>query len=144
MIAVPGPVPKPASRRRRRNKPKSQGEAEAELVYGAVDAPELGFDAHSLVSDLYETLACSVEGQFYSPADWQRVRLELHYLNGLLTAEKVPGAMAWAQVQAALQALLVSPAEKRRLGIEMRRPVVDADEDAAVVQMNEYVNRFSG
>lgn len=141
---MPGPPPKPASQRRRRNIPKSQGEASSELILGAVDAPELGFDAHVLVVDLYASLAKSVEGRFYSPADWQRARLEMHYLNELLMAEKTPGAMAWATVQSALGSLMVSPADKRRLGIELQRKQADPDEDAAVLQLAEYAKRLGG
>lgn len=142
---MPGPVPKPESQRRRRNKPKSFGEAEPEVVAAAVDAPALGIDgAHQLVVDLYASLAESVEGRFYSPADWQRARLEMNYLNELLLGDKTPGAMAWATVQSALGDLLVSPADKRRLGIELQRKRVDSDEDAAVAQIDEYRRRLGG
>lgn len=141
---MPGPAPKPASQRRRRNIPKSQGAAESVVEYGAVDAPPLGFDAHPLVTDLYESLAGSVEGRYFSPADWQRARLELHYANQLLTGGRVPGAQAWTAVQNALGALLVSPAEKRRVGIELQRKRIDPDEDAAVAQMDEYRRRLGG
>ncbi|MFI7191469.1 hypothetical protein ACIBQ0_17180 [Nocardia nova] len=142
---MPGPPPKPASQRRRANKPKSLGEAEPETFVGAVDAPPLNIEgAHHLVVDLYESLAGSVEGQYFSPADWQRARLEMHYLNELLLGDKTPGAMAWATVQSALGDLLVSPADKRRLGIELQRKRVDADEDAAVAQIDEYRRRLGG
>lgn len=142
---MPGPPPKPESQRRRRNKPKSFGEAEPEVFAGAVDAPPLDIPgAHRLVVDLYASLAESVEGHYYSPADWQRARLEMHYLNELLNGDKTPGAMAWTTVQAALQALLVSPAEKRRIGIELQRKQLDPDEDAAVAQIDEYRRRLGG
>lgn len=140
---MPGPPPKPSSQRRRRNRPASFGEAEPVRSETAVDAPELGFEAHSLVTDLYDSLATSVEGQCFSPADWQRARIELHYLNELLSAGQTPGAMAWGAVQSALNTLLVSPAEKRRLGIELAKPQVDADEDAAVAKLDEYRARLS-
>lgn len=141
---MPGPVPKPESQRRRRNKPKSYGEAEGEKHEGAVDAPELGFDAHVLVKDLYGSLAGSVEGKYFSPADWQRARLELHYLNELLTSGRTPGAQAWAAVQSGLAALLISPADKRRIGIELQAKRVDADEDAAVANIEEWRARLGG
>ncbi|MBW0275008.1 hypothetical protein ATM97_27795 [Nocardia sp. MH4] len=142
---MPGPPPKPAGQRRRRNKPASHGAAEPVVHQAAVDAPELGYDAHPLVADLWAALvAGSVEGRYFSAADWQRARIELHYLNELLTAGQTPGAMAWAQVQSALNTLLVSPADKRRLGVELERKQVDADEDAAVAQLAEYRDRLSG
>ena len=72
--ALRGPAPKPASQRRRRTKPESYGAAEP-TVAGQADAqPPLGFDAHELVVDLWAALGRSVEGRFYSAADWQRAR----------------------------------------------------------------------
>ena len=76
-----GPVPKPASQRRRRNRPGSYGAAEPIFAGNGVEQPPLGFDAHELVADLWSTLGRSVEGQFFSAADWQRARLELWYAN---------------------------------------------------------------
>jgi hypothetical protein len=108
----------------------------------AAEAPELGFEAHPLVESLYASLPDSIEGKFYSAADWQRVRLELWYLNELLMAGKTPGAMAWSAMQTAMSALLISPADKRRVGIELQRRKVDADEDAAVAQIDEYRRRL--
>lgn len=135
---MPGPVPKPEAQRRRRNKPKSYGEAEPVKTTAAHAAPELGFDAHDLVQSLWQSLAGSVEGKFYSPADWQRARIEMHFLNELLTAGRTPGAQAWTAVQAGLSALLISPADKRRIGIELQAAASDEDEDAAVASMDAW------
>lgn len=135
---MPGPVPKPEAQRRRRNKPKSYGEAENVKTAGAVVAPELGYEAHNLVTSLWDSLADSVEGKYFSPADWQRARIELHYLNELLLSGRTPGAQAWAAVQSGLSALLISPADKRRVGIELQAVKVDEDEDAAVASMDAW------
>lgn len=139
---MPGPVPKRGDQRRRRNIPKTQEVSGVDSTGVAVDAPPLGFIAHPLVTDLYGSLAGSIEGKFFSPADWQRARLELHYLNELLQAGRVPGAQAWSAVQAALNSLLVSPADKRRAGIELQRRTSDPDEDAAVASIDEYRQRL--
>lgn len=139
-----GPPPKRGDQRRRRNIPKTQEVSGVDTTGVAVDQPPLGFDAHDLVVDLYAALAEGVEGKFYSAADWQRARIELHFLNGLLLAGRVPGAQAWTAVQAGFNALLVSPADKRRTGIELQRKKVDPDEDAAVLQMAEYAERLGG
>ncbi|MFE2998677.1 hypothetical protein ACFXG4_27200 [Nocardia sp. NPDC059246] len=138
---MPGPLPKPPSQRRRRNAPKSYGEAIPTEATAAVEAPTLGFRAHKLVREFYAVLRDSVEAQYYSPADWHRVRMELFFLNSLLEADRI-GAQAWAAVQAGLTELLVSPAAKRRLGIEMRRAEVDEDEDAAVADLAEFRARL--
>lgn len=136
---MPGPPPDPASKRRRRNKPESYGAAEPEVAGEAVSAPEsLGFEAHSLISGLWMSLAGSPEAKFYSAADWNRVRLELWFGNGLLIAGEAPGASAWQAFQSGLTALLVSPAEKRRVGIELKNVAEDPDAAAAEAQILEY------
>ena len=133
-----GPVPKPESQRRRRNKPGSYGAAEPVLADQTGEQPPLGFEAHELVADMWSALARSVEGRFYSAADWQRARLELWYADRVMTAGQVPSANMWATIQRGLDGLLVSPAVKRRAGIELRPQGVDADEDAAVSMVGRY------
>lgn len=138
-----GPAPKPESQRRRRNKPESQGEADVVPGVAAAGRPdELGFEAHPMVEALWDALGDSVEGKFYSAADWQRVRMELWFGQQLLSSGKTPGAQAWSVFQAGLAELLVSPADKRRAGIEMKPPVVDPDAEAAVAQLDEYRSRL--
>lgn len=135
---MPGPVPKKASQRRRRNTPASQGEATDVAVVGAAEQPELGFETSSaLVDDMWAALGKSVEGQFFSHADWQRARFELWFVNSLFASGRV-GAQAWQAVQAGLSALLISPADKRRVGIELKKVTADPDEDAAVAQLDDY------
>lgn len=141
---MPGPAPKKASQRRRANKPKSYGAADATVVGDAVAAPELGIvDCHPMVQSLYDSLAGSVEGKFFSAADWQRARLECLFINRSISGEKV-SAVAWQAVQSGLNALLVSPADKRRVGIELNKSTSDPDEDAAVAMLDEYRARLGG
>jgi hypothetical protein len=141
-MAVPkptGPAPNPSNKRRRANKPASYGLAEPIQAGLAAAAPdELGFAAHFLVNDLWEALKTSVEGQFYSRADWQRVRMELWYANKVIKGRGTPWATSWSAVQSALNDLLISPADKRRIGIELKRAAEDPDEVAAVVQIAKY------
>lgn len=136
--------PKKASERRRRNKPVSQGEATDIAVEIDSEQPDLGFSAHQMVQDLWLALADSVEAKFYSAADWQRARLELWFANDILTSGEPVRASSWAMVQAGLSALLVSPADKRKAGIELKRVVTDPDKDAAVADLDEFRSRVSG
>ena len=133
-----GPAPKPASQRRRRNKPGSYGAAEPTVAGQSDGQPPLGFDAHELVADLWAVLGRSVEAQFYSAADWQRARRELWHANTAMTAGQVPSANQWTTIQRGLVELLVSPAVKRRAGIELRRKGVDEDVVAAGEMVGEY------
>lgn len=133
-----GPVPKREDQRRRANKPESHGQAVPVTAGAASEQPdELGFEAHPIVQALWDVLGESVEAKFYSPADWQRVRLELFYASHTLSSGKI-SSMAWTAVQSGLSELLVSPADKRRAGIELQPKTADPDEEAAVVQLAEY------
>jgi len=76
------------------------------------------------------------EAAFYSDADWQRLCLELWYANHTMASGR-PSAQAWDAVQHGLSELLISPAVKRRSGIELR-PSADADADAAVSMIRRY------
>ena len=128
----------PESQRRRRNKPGSYGAAEPVLAGPADGQPPLGFEAHELVVDLSSVLGRSVDAQFYSAADWQRARWELRYANQVMAAGQVPSANMWTTIQRGLDELLVSPAVKRRAGIELRRQGVDADVVAAGEMVGKY------
>ena len=121
----PGRPPKPESQRRRRNTPKSYGAAQATTAPAAEAATrELGIDAaHPLVADLWNTVQRSCESAFYSDADWVKLRLEMFHLNALMTGRRQLTLSAWSAVQTGLNELLLSPAVKRRAGIELKRAV---------------------
>ena len=139
--APKGVPPKPPSQRRRRNKPASYGAAEPVLITGqAQEQPPLDFDAHPLVVDLWSALARSVESGFYSAVDWQRARMEMFYANELIRSG-TPTANQWTALQHGLNELLISPAVKRRAGIELKR-AVDADADAAVSMTAKYQQKL--
>ena len=134
-----GPAPKPASKRRRYGTPKSYGSAEATTAPAAEPVQRvLALDAHPLVQDLRDTVQHSCEAAFYSEADWQRLRLELWFANHTMASGR-PSAQAWDAVQHGLSELLISPAVKRRSGIELRASAdADADADAAVSMIGRY------
>jgi len=96
----------------------------------SIDAP------HPLIVGLWQTVQESCEAAFYSDADWQRLRLELWYANHTMSSGR-PSAQAWDALQHGLSELLISPAVKRRSGIELR-PSADADADAAVSMIRRY------
>ncbi len=134
-----GPAPKPASKRRRRNVPKSYGAAQPTTAPAAgVQDRELGLeDPHPLIVSMWENVQTSCEATFYGPADWERLRLELWYANTVMASGR-PTGPAWTVIQRGLNDLLVSPAEKRRVAIEVRPSGPDADENAAVAMIGRY------
>lgn len=143
-MSIPKPVGQPPARKRRRtNTPASYGAATPIKAGKAAYQPVLGFDAHSMVTAMWDALKNSAEAKFFSKADWQRARWELWYANQLFMAGKLPTPTAWATVQNALNELLVSPADKRRAGIELEAATGDADEEAAVVQLAEYQDQLA-
>jgi hypothetical protein len=139
VVIMPGPSPKAPTKRRNRGTPKSWGAAQPTTVPAApaVDR-ELGFDAHPLVVSMWDSLQDSAESRFYSAADWQRARLELWNVNEIMRSGKPISGRAWTVVQHGLNDLLVSPAEKRRVAIEVRPSGPDADENAAVAMIDRY------
>lgn len=136
---MPGPAPKPASKRRRYGKPKSYGDAEPTTAPAAPVGVSraLGIDnPHPLITAMWDTVQHSRESAFYSETDWERLRMELWYANHTMASGR-PSAQAWDAVQHGLSELLISPAVKRRSGIELR-PSADADADAAVSMIGRY------
>ena len=134
-----GPAPKPASQRRRYAKPQSHGAAEPTTAPPAkLSDRQLGIDdAHPLIMAMWDTVQQSCEAAFYSEADWQRLRLELWFANRTLASGQ-PSANAWTAIQSGMNEMLLSPAIKRRAGIEVKRAAVDADEVAADAQIARY------
>jgi hypothetical protein len=120
-----GPAPKPASQRRRTNKPGSYGDAEPvtapAAASGVVRDLNIGVE-HPFITQMWAALQQSCEQAFWSEADWQRARMELWHMNQILTGAIKLTAASWQQVQTGLGDLLISPAAKRRAGIEMRKP----------------------
>ncbi len=141
---MPGPAPKPASKRRRANKPASYGAAEPTTAPAArVQERELGIDgAHPLVTDLWAAVQSSCESQFYSEADWQRLRFELWNANHAMTSGRPISGHTWAAIQHGLTELLLSPAIKRRTAIEVRPQGPDLDENAAVSMFGKYHSKL--
>jgi hypothetical protein len=131
VVTVPVP-PKAPSKRRRRNVPASYGAATPVKAGPAARQPDdLGFTAHPLIQSLWDALADSCESRFFSACDWQRARMELWFGNTLMRGK--PTAAAWTVFQHGLSELLVSPSQKRRLGIELAPP--DPAEDAVVLTL---------
>lgn len=141
-----GPPPKPASKRLHHNPPANWGGATPVTAPAAAAGPralELEDPVHQLVESMWTALQTSAEARFYSAADWERVRMELWHCNQLLVSGKPISPSSWVAVQHGLNALLISPAEKRRAAIELKATAVDSDEVAAVSMMSRYRDKLS-
>lgn len=144
MIKVNGVPPKPASKRRRANIPASYGLAEPVKAGQAAKQPDLPFEPHEMVRRMWVSLGGSVEAMFFSAADWERAAWELYYANELFIGKLKMTPVAWNSVQHGLSDLLVSAADKRRAGIELKSAAEDPDEVAAVEIMAGYRDKLSG
>ena len=67
-----------------------------------------------------EYMAAECEAAFYGDCDWVRLRLDLWHANREMASSR-PSLRAWAVVQHGLSKMLLSPAVKRRAGIELTR-----------------------
>ena len=141
---MPGPAPKPPSKRRRDNKPKSYGAADPTTAPAArvQDRVSSVSRLHPLVERMWAALQTSAESRFYSEADWERARWELWNANEIMRSGKPISGNTWSGVQHGLTELLVSPAAKRRAAIELKPPVPDTDEIAAVSMMSRYQSKL--
>lgn len=140
-MAGRGPAPKRDDQRRRQNKRARP----TEHLDGAVPPPDLDLESvHPLAADLYEALKASPEAAFLTPAAWQRARLMVHVLSKQMRRGEGVSAVMYTAIQQDLRALLVDPAELRRLSIEVRKaPTTDPDEDAAVAHLDDFRSRTS-
>lgn len=86
---------------------------------------------------MWESVQQSCEAAFFSDTDWHRLRLELWFANHAMASGR-PSGSAWIAVQHGLNELLLSPAIKRRAGIEVRPTDADSDENAAVSMTARY------
>ena len=91
---------------------------------------------------MWTALQTSAEARFYSAADWVRASMEMWHANQLLTSGKPISPSSWAQVQRGPGDLLVSPSEKRRIGIELKAVGSDPDQDAAVLTLAKYQDKL--
>lgn len=69
--------------------------------------------------------------------------MEMWFTNEILTGRVELSASNWARVQSGMNELLISPADKRRAGIELKKATADPDEAAAVSQIAKYKAKFA-
>ena len=119
-VGKSGPVPKRSEERIRRNTTE-YGTIDRVNMIGDVEVPELGIkDAHPLIVDFYESLKQSGQAKYYEPSDWQFARYTMYFADRLIKSVK-PSSQMVAAVNNALQDLLVSEGQRRRVRMEVER-----------------------
>jgi hypothetical protein len=143
---MPGPAPKRSETRRRTNEPaipivKTPGAAASQPPLAIVKC-------HPLAAALYASLKDSPESKFFTPAAWQRARVASYVLSELLKNAGAKGisSMMYAAIQSDWKALLIDPAEQRRLGIEVQAASSEVDPNAtrALATVTSLESRLSG
>lgn len=120
-----GPVPKRSDERIRRN--KDEVEITKIDAAGQVDQPPLDLDdPHPMIVDFWDSLGESAQSRFYEPSDWQFARFTLHFADGLVKSGR-PSSQMLAAVNSALNDLLVSEGQRRRVRMEIEREQAQAE-----------------
>ncbi len=132
-----GPAPKKASQRRRRNKPKPEETIKASPVKpSGVKAPKPSKDWHQFAKHWYESLIASAQSAEFEPSDWQFAFVTAENLSRELELTDGPmPSTSIAAFQKACTMLMSSPADRRRLGVELRGEKKDDAVDDNVVYL---------
>ena len=140
MARSAGPVPKRSDQRRRRNKTDIDT-APAVAASGVVRGPECPDSLHGLARQWYESLRTSGQSEFYADSDWTSA---LIIARAIERFEERPSAHMLTAILSGFGSLAATEGDRRRLRIELERQTsTDADEDAAVVALDEYQRRLT-
>lgn len=135
-----GPVPQRSDHRRRANKPP----IDIDTAPGAsrVKAPEPLEGWHPIALAWYESLAVSGQSYWYQPSDWAEAVFLAEVMSEALLAGPINGPKLSAILSGSSR-LMTTEGDRRRMRIELARPVEDEDENAAVVALDGYRSRFA-
>lgn len=143
-----GPPPKRDSQRRRSNDPVL-GSATVAPGAEVVVVPAADTEWHPVARGWFESLAASGQSRFYEPSDWATAYVVAESMSRELQPQplvvgsgkdatvemhKVPpkGASLAAWLKA-MTALMVTEGDRRRLRLELERPVADGEKDGGSV-----------
>lgn len=135
-----GPVPNRSDQRRRRNKVDIDRAPNA-VAPGVVRGPDAPEGLSGLAKLWYDSLRTSGQSEFYADSDWTSA---LIIAKAVEKFEDRPTAHMLTAILSGFGSLAATEGDRRRLRIELERSaVVDVDEDAAVIALNEYQRRLS-
>jgi hypothetical protein len=135
-----GPVPERSDRRRRENKP----EIDIETAPGAsrVEVPEPLPGWHPIALAWYGSLARSGQSFWYQPSDWAEAVFLAEVMSEALLSGPINGPKLSAILSGSSR-LMTTEGDRRRMRIELAKPVEDEDENAAVTALDDYRARFA-
>ena len=97
---------------------------------------------HPIAKAMYNSLRHSGQSAFFEPSDWATAKLAGEATSRLLKADHF-SAMLMAAVDGMWARLLMTEADRRRLGVELEKPKVDTAAEAAVTDLDDFRARFT-
>ena len=139
-LQKPGPPPARSDQRRRENKP----EIDIDTAPGAVgvQCPDPLPGWHPIALAWYEALAVSGQSHWYEPSDWAEAVFLAEVMSDALMSGSINGPKLSAILGGASR-LMTTEGDRRRMRIELSKPTVDEDEEAAVTALDDYRARFT-
>jgi hypothetical protein len=139
-----GPVGKRSNQRHGHRTKAEQAEVTKVSVEGApLGAQEPEEAWHPIAQQWFRSLGESGQRVFYEASDWATARYVAEAMSRNLEAGRF-SAQLFAAVMSGMSSLLTTEGDRRRVKVELERAVqVDADEEAAVVALDEYQRRLS-
>ncbi len=140
-----GPIGKRSDQRHGHRTKAEKAEVTKVSVAGSrLPAQEPDPTWHPVAQGWFRSLGESGQHVFYEPSDWATARYLAEAMSRNLEAGRF-SAQLFAAVMSGMSSLLTTEGDRRRLKIELERTVsADADEEAAVVALDEYQRRISG
>lgn len=139
-----GPVNKPKGQLHGHRSKEELADVDRAPAAEHVEVPEPEPGWHEIARKWFVALGESGQAVFYEPSDWAEARLIAEVMSRALEADKVNGPLL-AALQAGSTRLLATEGDRRRMRVELQRgKTVDADEEAAVADLEEYRARLSG
>lgn len=135
-----GPVPNRSDQRRRRNKVEID-KAPVSVPGGVARGPEPPPELTGLARTWYESLRTSGQSIYYADSDWASALIVARAIERF---DDRPTAHMLTAILSGLGSLAATEGDRRRLRIELERaPEVDADEEAAVAEIDEWRARLA-
>lgn len=139
MARTGGPVPNRSDQRRRRNKVEIDRAPVA--ATGGVRGPDAPETLGGLAKRWYESLRTSGQSVFYADSDWTSALIVARAIEKF---EERPTAHMLTAILSGFGSLAATEGDRRRLRIELERaPQADADEEAAVAEIDEWRERLA-
>lgn len=139
-----GPVNKRASQRHGHRSKEELADVDRAPAAEHVEVPEPDELWHPLARKWYVALGKSGQSVYYEPSDWAEAAVLAEVMSRALESDRINGPLL-AALQSGSTRLLATEGDRRRMRVELvRGKVVDADEEAAVADLDEYRRALSG